>query len=571
MNVSEYVLNAFKTEGVNYFFMAPGILVDPIMSALHSTGVQGIVAAHEAGAIYMADGYAKVSRKFGAAGSIGGPGLTNMASGIATAYSDRTPIFVLTGEVATSVEGRGAFQDSSVNNLNSGSILASITNKRYALTNKALTKPLVNNLLRTMLGHATRGPVQLSIPIDLQKETFNESYTPLPTNIYESRLLDKSAAQEIWSLLQGSNKIAILAGSGALQSDATDELIKTAENFEMPVITTLIAHSVFPQDHRLSLGVSGWYGSRHSMELLLKNKPEVLIVLGSRLHVLDSLCWTQDIKPTKALVIVDLCENNLSGDYPPELFIPGDIREFLRFFNKQSQTAQLTKTIAARKKWVAEIQNKCPKFYDEENLNSDKIPIHPARVSNELRRVMPKNTVVFFGESSNSSIVEHYWHCFAPHQYFSTVKFMSPMGWSAAAAIGGKLARPDLPVVSLIGDGSMLMHGIEIQTAARFNAPVIFIVLNNGAHGNPQLPYLNKSPFEENFLRLPIHDWTKFAEALGLTGMKITQPDELAPAFKQALQLNKPVVIDIRTGNYPTPSYVFDHYAFGAPIPAGKL
>jgi acetolactate synthase-1/2/3 large subunit len=127
------------------------------------------------------------------------------------------------------------------------------------------------------------------------------------------------------------------------------------------------------------------------------------------------------------------------------------------------------------------------------------------------------------------------------------------MGWSIAAAIGGKLARPEVPVVSIIGDGSMLMHGMEIQTAARYNIPVIFVMFNNGAHGNPQLRARTVGKFETDFLNLPIHDWAKIAEGLGLVGISVTKPDQLNSAFKQALKLNKAVLIDIRTGNYPTP------------------
>lgn len=171
----------------------------------------------------------------------------------------------------------------------------------------------------------------------------------------------------------------------------------------------------------------------------------------------------------------------------------------------------------------------------------------------ELERVMPHNTILFSGEGASGFIASHYWKCRGPRRHFTQVKYISSMGWSICAAIGGKLANPEAPVVAIVGDGSMLMHGLEIQTAARYSSAVIFVLMNNGAHGNPQLRAKKVGVFEENILKLPIHDWAKIAEGLGVVGITVDQPEDLAPAFKKALSLNKPVLIDIRTGNYPTP------------------
>ena len=140
------------------------------------------------------------------------------------------------------------------------------------------------------------------------------------------------------------------------------------------------------------------------------------------------------------------------------------------------------------------------------------------------------------------------------------VKYFSPMGWCLAAAIGGKFAKPDVPVVCVIGDGSMLMHGLEIQTAARNNLPIIVVIMNNGAHGNPQLRAKKIGKYETDFLKLPFHDWAAIANALGAVGMFVDRAEQLGPTFEKALTLNKTVVIDVRVGNYPTPSYAFDEH-----------
>ena len=148
---------------------------------------------------------------------------------------------------------------------------------------------------------------------------------------------------------------------------------------------------------------------------------------------------------------------------------------------------------------------------------------------------------------------------------------MSPMGWSIPAAIGGKFAKPQAPVVCLTGDGSIMMHGMEIQTAARYNLPIIFVVANNKAHGNPQLRGLRVGKFECHSLAFPQHDWAKFGESLGAIGMTVDKPEDLSSTFERALALNKTVVIDVITGNYQTPTYLFDEYMYDITSPIKRF
>ena len=156
-----------------------------------------------------------------------------------------------------------------VNGLNDTTILQSITSKKINLTNVNALKPNFNFLLRNMLGHATRGPVHLSIPSDLQVMECDFKYEPLPRALHKIRFLDKAAGQKTWDFFKGATKIAILAGTGCCTPNASAALVKFAEQYEVPVATTLTAKGVFPEDHRLSLGIFGWFGHRHAIEVLL--------------------------------------------------------------------------------------------------------------------------------------------------------------------------------------------------------------------------------------------------------------------------------------------------------------
>jgi len=553
MKACEYLIKTFEQEGIHHLFMVPGFHVDAIMSSLQAfPDFTAIVAAHEGGAAMMADGYAKVSNKFGVVAGIGGPGITNMMTGIATAFSDHTPLFVITGDAEMDLQGRGSFQDTTPSNFDANTFLTTITNKRLFVTHPDTIPPHINLLLRNMLG-VNRGPVQLTLPTTFQNSDVRTLPRKLSESLYHPRSLDNESAEKIWDYLQDASHIAILAGMGSLHSEATDELIQFAEKFEIPVATTLAGKSVFPENHHLSLGVLNWFGNPRAIETILGNDVEVLIVLGSRLNQVTTAKWSPDFLPNKALIINDINENSYFGNFNPDLFVLGDIKTFLAKLNQSDKNKILKNSINKRKDWIATIKQKSPTYYDAYNLSSDIIPIHPARIIKELRDVMPNNTILFSGEGASGFFASHYWTCYGPRQHFTQVKSMSPMGWSIAAAIGGKAARPDVPVVSIIGDGSMLMHGLEIQTAARYGLAVIFVLIDNQAHGNPQLRARNVGEFETEFLKLPAHDWAKIAEGLGLFGITVTDPEKLSSAFTHALSLNKPVLVHIIAGNHPTP------------------
>ncbi len=553
MKAIEYVLQTIQNEGVKNIFMIPGMHVDPLVSALQNfPHLKAIVACHEEGAAFMADGYAKVSGRFGVAAGIAGPGITNMVTAIACAHSDQTPLLIITGETDENWEGRGAFQDGSLGGINDSGIVASITKKRLRVYRRETLSPHLDHLMRTMLGGPTRGPVHLAISYILQNEEVDCKPRKLPY-LSQPRYVDRKGVETTWQKLKGAKKIAILAGGGTLHSNAAEELIRFAELFEIPVATTLSSKGVFPENHPLSLGVLGWYGNPYALHTLLQGEIDALIVLGSRFSQVNSAKWAPGLQPKQALIINDINEASYFGNYHPDLFVLGDAKEYLRLLNEAPEKEILLTTKEARRSWIEEIHKTGPNYFDGENLTSDLVPIHPARVMRELQAAMPPNTILFSGEGASSFFASHYWKCSGPRQHFTQVKYISSMGWSIAASIGGKLANPNAPVVSIIGDGSMLMHGLEIQTAARNNIAVIFLLMNNGAHGNPQLRAKKVGPNEAHFLDLPIHDWVKIGEGLGVAGIRVEHPSELKGAFEKALHLNRPVLIDIRTGNYPTP------------------
>jgi acetolactate synthase-1/2/3 large subunit len=189
---------------------------------------------------------------------------------------------------------------------------------------------------------------------------------------------------------------------------------------------------------------------------------------------------------------------------------------------------------------------KGPRFYDTENMTSDQQPIHPARMVAECRKAMPRDTIAVVDSGAHRAFAAHYWDSYGPRE-FITASNLGPMGWGIGAGIGAKAARPDRPVVVFSGDGCFRMHGMEVQTSARFGLPVIYCVSNNCALGNVWLRAEDKGPVAAKLNEAPDQDFAGFARAFGAEGITVRDPNELAPAFAKALELNKTVVIDVKT------------------------
>ena len=561
MKATEYILNALLQEKINHVFMVPGGLIDNFYPALCATeGIQPIVAAHEAGAAYMADGYARASGRFGACFVIGGPGVTNAVTALSAALTDQSPLFLLTGEVPTDWEGRGGFQDASSAGLNDIEILRPVTSYSYEVESPHLLHFHLRAALRQMMG-SRRAPVHLSIPVNIQNSEITAPYEALGATYYAPRMLDETAAQACIDRLSRTTggetprRIAILAGHGVERSGAADLLKSFAEHYDIPVATTLRAKGVLPEDHPLSLGVFGYSGTRYACETLLSGEIEALIVLGSGLNQRDTMFWEKRFRPTQLLIQVDLDSAVIGKNYAVDVPVVGDCLSFLKKLAEGPENFRkaLEAGRSHRQAWLRSARAMGPRLYEAENAASNATPIHPARAVTELRRALPREGVLLVDSGAHRAFCGHYWDSYGAGHYISATN-LGPMGWAIPAGIGAKLARPQLPLAVVTGDGCMQMHGMEVQTAARYKVPMLFVVLNNQALGNVYLRARKMGPGPADLTEIPLKDWAAFGRSLGTEGIVVEKPEELFPAFQKALAIPGPCVVDVRCGrDYTTP------------------
>ncbi|MEI6841020.1 MAG: thiamine pyrophosphate-binding protein [Methanomicrobiales archaeon] len=553
MLTTQYLLEAFRGEGITHMFLVPGGLIDPFLPVLAATdGITPIVTAHEAGAACMADGYARASGRFGVCFAIGGPGVTNMVTAVAAARTDSSPVMVISGQVPTDWEGRGGFQDSSPAALNDVAIFQPITISSLMVESPHLVHHHLRASLTKMLA-GTKGPVHISLPTNIQSSEVLAPWAKLNESLYSPRFVDQHGIEQLWRVLSPPDnspapvRIVALAGAGVEKSGATADLVTFAERFEIPVATTLRAKGVFPEDHRLSLGIFGYAGHRPAIDAILSDEVEVLLVLGSGLSQRDTLFWDRKMLPSRALVQVDIDPQVIGRTFPADVGIVGDCGRVLQIM--MTYDYELSLGLAAgnckRQAWLENIRDAGPRCYEVGNTASDAAPLHPARVIKALRQAMPRDTVLVVDSGAHRAFCGHYWESYGPRSYISATN-LGPMGWAIPAGIGAKLAHPERPLVVVTGDGCMLMHGMEIQTAARYGIAVIFLVINNGALGNVWLRAIKESPGAASLTEIPVHDWAGFARSLGLAASTVNKPGELAPAFQEAMAAGAPYLVDVR-------------------------
>jgi acetolactate synthase-1/2/3 large subunit len=560
---TDYILDALVAEGLGHLFMVPGGLVDPFLPALARQGkLTPVIAAHEGGAVYMADGYARASGSFGAALGIGGPGCCNMATAVAAAKTDGSPVLVMTGEVPLDLEGRGAFQDASQATLDDTTVMAPLTR----LSKTVATAKNLNHWFRhalTTMWAQPRGPVHLSLMHDALAGECVADYVEVAGFFTQARPLSMDAAETALSLLAeqkaAKSRIAILAGAAIEHDAAAARLKEIAERWSIPVATTLRAKGVFPEDHALSLGVFGYAGARHATAAILDGELDCLMVLGSGFNERDTMHWTVRDR-SKALMIhvnTDMDELTANGDLGH--VVAGSCHAFLDLMHERA--AAIAPALAAgearRREWLSAIKAK-PRLYDIENLSRATTPIHPAAAIAALRKAFPRNGVVLVDSGAHRAFAGHYWTAYEPRTYISATN-LGPMGWAIPAAVGVQCARPDRRVAVITGDGCMQMHGIEVQTAARYQLPIVYVVINNSALGNVWLRARQYGALPAELTSIPDHDWAGFARALGAQGFIVRDPAELEKTFQKALAANTTALIDVKSDkNCPTPVYDFN-------------
>ncbi len=542
---SDLLLKYLENEGVEYMFGVPGLSLIPLFQALNrNTKIKPILAKHEEGAAFMADGYARVKGSLGVCFATSGPGATNLITGVATAFVDNVPVLVLTGQVATSSYGGGAFQDSTKDGVDSVLMFDPITKRSSMIISKYRAPDDIREALRVALT-GKRGPVHLSLPKDIMAAEIDcelpssTSYRP-PAEYFDRRMVIEAAQQIV-----NAKTPVILVGTGAVTSKACEDIKELAEMLDIPVATSPKAKGAFPEDHPLSLGVLGFAGSPVAERCLTCGQTDVLLVIGASLNQITTMSWDPRLAPSKCLIHINIDPTEIGKNYKVDVPLVGDARTIvneisfrvLRLLNEGEHHE------ISGKERVAKFRQEVGMYLNPEKMTAETVPVKPQRMIKELERALPEDAILFVDTGNSMCWSIHYLQTKRPDSFICPFGLLT-MGYGTCASIGGKLAAPERPVVSLIGDGCFAMNGMEVATAVNYDIPVVWIVQNNAKLG--LVHEMQKEPLGGKHVVTTFKkfDAAKVAEGLGAKGYTIERPGELQELLPKVLKDNKPAVID---------------------------
>ncbi|GHO90582.1 acetolactate synthase [Reticulibacter mediterranei] len=540
----QFLLSALEEEGVTHIFGVPGGPLVPLYEELdRHQGIIPILAKHEEGAAFMADGYARVRRGLGVCCATSGPGATNALTGVASAYSDSIPLLLLSGQVATSAFGKGGLQDSSGMhwNLDIVDIYRSATKFSAMLNHPQQTPHLIRRALRTALTGRS-GAVHLSLPADVVKEQV--WIEDLSTRHYRSQVTpagNEQAIIQVTQLLQTARRPALFVGHGVNLAGAWRPLQTIAEILQAPVATTLKGKSAFPEQHPLSLGVFGMGGHPFADEYLLSDEIDLLMIIGTSLGELQTYGWEPKLVANRTVIQIDIDPLEIGKNYPVDVSILGDACDIL---TRLREVLSFNPPFQRRDDLLLErLRLQQVRYYRAEQVQGDAAVLKPSALVTKMNEIFPPETLLFVDNGNCFSWAGQYYVSQQPGSVFMALNVAS-MGYAVAAAIGGKVAAPDRPVVALVGDGAFAMNGMEVHTAVDAGIPVIWIVLNNGGHGmvyNGEMLLCGRS-FSTVF-RTPL-DISTIARGLGARTFPVTTLAEFTSSVQLALDAQVPCVID---------------------------
>ncbi|MBB2984705.1 acetolactate synthase-1/2/3 large subunit [Paraburkholderia tropica] len=566
MKVSNAIVSALEAAKIGHVFLVPGKMIYPLLDAIaRSPSVRGIVCAHETGSAFMADGYARGSRKFGVCLAISGPGTMNFVPGMAAANADRIPVLYLGGGVSSCAEGKGAFQDATLSGIFESGVVRGLIGSAVELKNKENLRAEMRRALGG-LNWMRRTQSFFTIPVDIQKQDVlpDQQISRHMPDQHDSNASGAPANSEALEALceqylLKSKKVAFLIGSRGNDARTAQFLLQVAEKFCIPIATTLSGKGAFPETHALSLGVYGFAAHSRAVRMINSDELDVLVVFGSDLNQRDSMNWTEKLSAGKELIIFDdSFDAPAMGNVASKNIFSG-IRAAFRFLSQTDTTreADFSAAFNRRKAWIAEIGQiplYDPQFEQQGKRGSaDELSLHPGDVIKRLCHILPKDSNIVVDSGAHRIFMAHYWISSGVGNYFSS-SALAPMGWAIAAGIGVKLAVPERPCVVVTGDGCMLMHGMEIQTAARYGVKILYVILNNSAHGAIHLDAISNGSVPEQFSELPCYSWTAFAASLGVPARRVDRLDDLEYAVSEAARMNGPFLLEVSTGVYEAPN-----------------
>lgn len=533
-----------KSLGVTHIFMVPAVLRRTMVEIEKRTNIKRLHVHSEKSAAYMADGYARVSRKpaICMAQIIGA---LNIAAGLRDAFLAHSPVIALTGGREPKTKFKKVYQE-----IDDMPAFEPVTKFNATIDDVNRFSDMMEQAFRVATS-GSPGPVHLQFrgneaQIDLEEieeeVTVNEINIQIPPH---RPICDDSVLKKALEAIQTASKPIIVAGGGARHSGCSKELLTFAEKLSIPIATSLNGKDLLNSNHPLSCGVVGTY-SRESANLSVK-EADLVIFIGSETGSMTTHFWA--VPTSKVRVIqIDIEPENLGRNYNLEVAIHGDAKVIL----ERMTTLADSKNFPERTEWLSRITKLRSDWYYKYQplMESDAKPIRPERLCREISNAAPKNAVFVVDTGHAGMWMGGMFDL--THSEQTYIRSAGHLGWAFPASLGAKCALPNKPVICFTGDAGFWYHIAEIEVAVRWNINTIVIV-NNNSGGNQ-----SKRGFDRAYGGEQTEEgrqlWTfnninfaAIAENIGAVGIRVENAKEIKPAIEKAIELNNPVIIDVVT------------------------
>ena len=529
------LLETLKRLGVTDIFGYPGGAVIPIYNEIYDfEGINHYLARHEQGAAHEADGYARASGKCGVCLATSGPGATNLVTGIMTAHMDSIPLLAITGQVASHLLGKDAFQESDIIG-----ITMPVTKNNYLVQD-------IRDIARTVkeayyLATTGRpGPVLVDITRDAQlaeisyeefEAIFNE---PISLEGYDPNYIGhKKQIKKAIEIVKAAKRPLIIAGHGVLLSGATEELYKLATTCQIPVTNTLLGLGSFPGEHQLSLGMLGMHGTVYAN--YATNEADVILALGIRFD--DRIAGVpKEFCPQATIVHVDIDPAEIEKNKLIDVPIVGDLKHVLNEMNHELTPQTHEDWLERIREWREEYPIRVRPHEGESLL--------PQKVIQEIDNIVKGNAIVVTDVGQHQMWASQFITYSKPNTII-TSGGAGTMGFGLPAAIGAQVAQPDTKVVLITGDGGLQMNSQELLLLKAYNIPVKVVIINNGFLGMVRQWQELFNNHRYSFVDLSISpDFEVLAQAYGVRGVTLSTIEDLRSQLRDLILSDEPVVIN---------------------------
>ena len=541
MTGGRFIAETFQAYGITHVFFMP-VIIQQALFEMERLGIRRIMAHGEKAAAYMADGYARTSKRVGVCMSQS-VGAANLAAGLQDPFLASSPVMAITGRRPQADQHRHSYQE-----IDHTEPFNAVT-KYNVLVNSAEQLPEYLRQGFRAATSGTPGPVHLDFEgttgatiANAEADfsvTVDEPFAMVPPFRPEPSMeLVRQAAQ----VISQARQPVIVAGGGVVASGAQREVVELAEMLSIPVATSLNAKGTIPENHPLYVGVCGNY-SRWCANRVV-SEADLVIYLGSSTGSMVTNEWTVPA-PGTPIVQIDINAAELGRSYPAQAALQGDAQASIR------KLIEAMEPLGPRTEWGNRTRQLVNEWRDEvaSHVNSDTAPMRPERLCKELSDFLPADSILVSDTGHAGIWTSTMLDLNQPDQ--SYIRCAGSLGWSFPAAMGAKCAAPDRPVLCFTGDGGFWYHLTELETAVRYGINTVTVVNNNHSlnqekRGN-EVTYGGQTAGSDELWMLSDVDFAKVAETMGCFGIRVEQPSELQGALEQAFASGKPAVVDVVT------------------------